>query len=85
MAVELRHFSAKLGLMHCLQLLLNDMQDYENLLGVRLQYGIVHIDMNLFLDKNCGNDSCWKNNQGNQGYNSNQKNAIQGQRPDMEN
>ena len=26
-----------------------------------------------------------KSNQGNQGYSGNQKNAIQGQRPDMEN
>ena len=27
----------------------------------------------------------YKSNQGNQGYSGNQKNAIQGQRPDMEN
>ena len=28
---------------------------------------------------------CFKNNQGNQGYSGNQKNVIQGQRPDIEN
>ena len=30
-------------------------------------------------------ENLWKSNQGNQGYNGNQKNVIQEQRPDMEN
>ena len=42
-------FSAKLGLMHCLQLLLNNLQDcYETWWGVKLPYGDVYIVRNSY-------------------------------------
>ena len=59
MAVDLRRFLAELGLKHCPQPLLNDLQGcYETQWSVRLPYGDVHIARNLCLDKNFRNDGC---------------------------
>ena len=55
--LELRHFSANLGLMPRPQLPLNNLQDcYETEWVVILLYGDMHVVRNLCLNKNCRND-----------------------------
>ena len=52
--LELCHFSEKLSLIHCPQLILKDLQScYKISWGVKLQYGNMQIVRNLSLKKNC--------------------------------